>query len=109
VRRVFATKASDLEVQMKKGGQAWLEAMIAYDSRRAQPKRLLPVVGGNGQSCTRVPPVLLDFPQLNYLISFFGAEQEITIYSFDPDGLSFHSPCKIFGERWGVTPFSWRS
>jgi hypothetical protein len=24
VRRVFATKGSDLEVQMKKGGQAWL-------------------------------------------------------------------------------------
>jgi len=24
VRRVFATKGSDLEVQMKKGGQAWI-------------------------------------------------------------------------------------
>jgi hypothetical protein len=24
VHRVFATKGSDLEVQMKKGGQAWL-------------------------------------------------------------------------------------
>ncbi|HWL72593.1 MAG TPA: nuclear transport factor 2 family protein, partial [Burkholderiaceae bacterium] len=30
VRRVFATKGSDLEVQMKKGGQAW-RAMIVYD------------------------------------------------------------------------------
>jgi hypothetical protein len=31
VCRVFATKGSDLEVQMKKGGQAWLAQLIAYD------------------------------------------------------------------------------
>jgi hypothetical protein len=38
------------------------------------------VVGGNGDSkLCAVPPVLLDLPQLNYLISLFGAEQEIAI------------------------------
>ena len=69
VRRVFATKGSDLEVQMKKGGQAWLEAMIADDSRRHSPT-LLPVVGGNGDSKLYAGPSRTSRPPTTQLPDF---------------------------------------
>jgi hypothetical protein len=47
--------------------------MIAYDVEGTAHAATAAV------GCARVPAVLLDLLQLNYLISLFGAEQEIAI------------------------------
>jgi hypothetical protein len=53
--------------------------MIAYDVEGTAHRCCRWLAATATVSRARVPPVLLDLPQLNYLISLFGAEQEIAI------------------------------
>lgn len=53
--------------------------MIAYDVEGTAHRYCRWLAAKATVSCARVHPVLLDLPQLNYLISLFGAEQEIEI------------------------------